>query len=266
MKFWRLNWALKEILTPVNYAKHKEVLQSPWRYWTTLSLKFFPKLWKKPVLFRLREGGAFYVKEFMSLYIYREVFVDKYYDYPKLSVTDPVILDVGANTGFFAIRMKQLYPSSTVYCFEPFSSNFKQLSSNIEMSNFKGVHVLPFGVGGFSRKERLYIHKSNIGGHSIFQAEANNSQYVEIQLFSLKEIFKSQNINRCNFLKMDCEGAEGEIIKSLDSELASSIEKIIFEPTPTAYNLEEMKDHLRSLGFSIEDQRGLCVAINSNFQ
>lgn len=264
MKFWRLNWTLREILTPKNYAQHKNALQSSWRYWMTLVLKFFPQLWKKPVLLRLKEGGAFYVNEFMSLYIYREVFVDKYYDYPELSTKDPVIFDIGANTGFFAIRMKQLYPSSVIYCFEPFPSNFKQLSTNIELSNFKDVNLLPIGVGGASRKEKLFIHKNNIGGHSIIQSETNNDQFVEIELISLKQIFKNQGISRCDFLKMDCEGAEGEIIKSLDTDLAASIDKIIFEPTPTVYDFEEIKNHLRSLGFSIVDQRGLCVAINQN--
>ena len=68
----------------------------------------------------------------------------------------------------------------------------------------------------------------------------------------------------CNLLKMDCEGAEGEIIKSLDSELAQSIQTIIFEPSHRVYDFEEIKNHLRSLGFSISDQQGLCLAINQN--
>ena len=262
MKFWRFRWTLKEILTPKNYIKHKKELQSSWKYWVTLLKKFFPGLSKKPVLMKLKNGGAFYVKEFMSLYIYKEVFVDKCYDYPRLSVKDPVILDVGANTGFFAIRMKQLYPSAKIYCFEPFPSNFKQLSTNIAVSDFKDLHLFSFGVSGMSRKEKLYIHKSNIGGHSIIQSETNSDQYVEIELLSLKQVFKEQQIVNCNLLKMDCEGAEGEIIKSFDSELVQAIETIIFEPSHRVYDFEEIKNHLRSLGFSISNQQGLCVAIN----
>jgi FkbM family methyltransferase len=264
MKSWRLRWTLKEIFTFENYIQQKKTLYFPWKYWITLLLKLFPGLWPKPVLFKLRKGGVFSVKEFMFLYIYREVFIDKCYDKPKLTSKEPTIIDVGANAGLFTIRMKQLYPSSKIYCFEPFASNFEELSKNIERSNFRDVKLFPYGVGGITRKEKLYIHKTNIGGHSIIQAKTQNDQYVEIDLVSLKDIIRDLKITKCDLLKMDCEGAEGEIIKSIDRNIASLIEKMIFEPSPEAYDIEEIKLHLRNLGYLIEEHQGLCIALKEN--
>ncbi|MHB1177219.1 MAG: FkbM family methyltransferase [Daejeonella sp.] len=262
MKSWRVNWTLNELFSAENYVKHREVLKSSSFFWLALGVKFFPKVWRKPILLRLKDGGAFYVKEFMTLYIYKEIFVDKCYDYPALGINNPVIIDIGGNTGLFSLRMKQLYPEASIFSFEPFQSNFRQLSATIEASNLKNVSAFPFGIGGTTRKERLYIHKNNIGGHSIMQSQANSNVYTEIELVSIREMFEQLKITKCNLLKMDCEGAEFEIIKNIDQELAASIEKIVFESTPTAYDVNELTDHLKNVGFEMVDRDGLCVAVN----
>lgn len=265
MKSWKLNWALSELFTANNYAKHKKGLKSPHIFWLALIVKFFPWIWKKPILLRLREGGAFYVKEFMTLYIYKEVFIDKCYDFPVLTVRNPVIIDIGGNTGLFSLRMKQLYPEASVYAFEPFAPNFKQFSDTINVSKLKNVMAFPYGVGGNTRKEKLYIHKKNIGGHSILNSQTNSEAYTEIDLVSIKEIFEKLKITKSHLLKMDCEGAEYEIIKNIDLELSASIEKIVFESTPMAYNINELTEHLKNVGFDMIERDGLCVAINKAY-
>ncbi|WP_411275608.1 FkbM family methyltransferase [Daejeonella sp.] len=263
---WRLNWTLNELFSIDNYSKHKQTLTSSSVFWLALAVKFFPTLWKRPILLRLKEGGAFYVREFMSLYIYKEIFVDKCYDYPVLTVEEPAIMDIGGNTGLFTLRMKQLYPDATIYSFEPFASNYQQLSKTIEVSKLNKVTAFPFGIGGTTRTERLYIHKNNVGGHSIMRSETNSDAYTEIELVSISEMFQRLNLTKCHLLKMDCEGAEYEIIKKLDHELASKIEKIVFEPTPTAYEVNEITEHLKNIGFYMVDRDGLCVAINRGLE
>ncbi|MBC7915493.1 MAG: FkbM family methyltransferase [Pyrinomonadaceae bacterium] len=262
MKSWRLNWTLEEIFTSQNYSNHVATLKSSWRFWFALVVKFIPGLWKGSILLRLKEGGAFYVKNFMTLYIYKEIFVDKCYDYPLLFEQKPVIIDIGANTGLFSLRMKQLYPDSQIYCYEPFHLNFEQLSSNTKASNLSNIEIFNCGVGGVSRKEKLYTHQSNLGGHSIIQSETNSNEFTEINLIAIQDIFESLKISNCNLLKMDCEGAEFEIIKSIDIKLAASIEKIIFEPTKSAYNVDELTEHLENIGFKMVHREGICVAIN----
>jgi FkbM family methyltransferase len=263
MKIWRLNWTIDEVLTPSNYTNHNKALKSSWKFWLTLVLKFVPNVWKNPILLRLKDGGAFFVKDFMTLYIYKEVFVDKCYDSPALTEEYPVIVDIGANSGLFALRMKQLYPNASIYCFEPFKTNFKQLNDNIKVSNLDNIAPFQFGIGGVTRMERLYIHNSNVGGHSIIQSLANSTNYTEIEIVSIKEVFENLKITKCNLLKIDCEGAELEIIKNIDHKIAATIEKIIFEPTPSVYNVSEVLDHLQTLGFVMVEREGLYIGINS---
>lgn len=266
LKHWRLNWFLNQFFTISNYRKHHKVLFSSWKYWFALIVKFFPGLYKSSIRLTLREGGVFSVSDFMSLYIYTEIFVDKSYDYPDLGINDPLIIDIGANTGLFTLRMKELYPNATLLCYEPFPSNFEQLSQNIRLSELENIQLINKGVGGSSRLEKLYINKNNLGGHSLFELEARSNEFVKINIQGIGELIKSLSQKRINLIKMDCEGAEYEIIKSLDAGLASEIEIILFESTESVYDLSELLDHLRSIGFSIEFKENSCNYIARNLK
>lgn len=258
MKSWKLNWIKNEAFAVSEYKKHRRQLKSPIKFYWAVMAKAIPNFWKKPIYLKLRNGGKFMVVDFMTLYIYKEIFADGCYDFSDLD-ENPAIIDVGANTGLFALRMKQLYPKSKIYCFEPFAPNNKQLRDNIAMSGYKDISVFQQGVGGTTRTEKLFIHKTNVGGHSIIKSETGSDEFEKIDIVSLKEVFKNNGIVKCSLLKLDCEGAEYEILKSIDSELAAQIDKIIFEPTRSLYDVEELRTHLTSVGFSFED-KGLCYA------
>lgn len=267
LKYWRLNWTLQQIFTIRNYRKHHQILHASWKYWLTLILKFFPSIYKSPICLKLKMGGSFIVKEFMTLYIYNEIFAEKSYDYPFITADHPVIIDIGANTGLFSLRMKQLYPESSLYSYEPFLKNFEQLEQNINLSKLRNIDIFQKGVGGRTRTEKLFLNKNNLGGHSLFEKEARSSEFVEIEIIGIADLLSNLGVDRIHLIKMDCEGSEYEIIKGIDSRLASLIEIILFESTESVYNLSELTDHLKALDFEIEFIEKSCnyVARNRNF-
>ncbi|NNM64576.1 MAG: FkbM family methyltransferase, partial [Burkholderiales bacterium] len=199
--------------------------------------------------------------EFMTLYIYKEIFVDGCYDV-SLPTGNPVIIDVGANTGLFIIRMKQIYPHATVFGYEPMPANFLQPNENLALSNFSDCHVFMSGIGATTRKAELFTHEKNIGGHSLYASQGKGGGHMTVDLLSLSDAL--QNIGggdkACDFLKLDCEGAEYEIIKSINQEMARNIRCIIFEATPALYSVQETTDHLCNLGYQVKKYRGLWLA------
>lgn len=75
-----------------------------------------------------------------SKFIYREIFDDRCYEQCGIAPSQKgVVLDVGANVGLFALRMKQLAPSCRVYSFEPAPPTNACLRENVEL---EGVEVL----------------------------------------------------------------------------------------------------------------------------
>jgi FkbM family methyltransferase len=261
MKSWRLTWALAELSDTSNFAKHSQALHSSWKFWLALVLKLIPGVWPFTIQLRLKQGGVVAVKEFMTLYIYKEIFVDGCYDLSLASGPAPFIIDVGANTGLFIIRMKQLYPNSRVAGYEPLPSNFLQLKRSIELSRLDHVDIFMQGVGGTPRIEKLYIHPKNIGGHSIFQSRAESSKYVEVNLIDVQGLLPFTSGTKCNLLKLDCEGAEFEIITSIREDMAARIENILFEATPSLYDVNQLVKHLEHIGYRVTRYKGLYLAV-----
>lgn len=258
MGSWRLNWLLKQIFSGSGYAKQRKVLKSVWPFYVSLLLKFFPAIYKKPISLKLKSGGQFFINDFMSLYIYSEIFIEHCYDYPVIQNARPVIIDIGANTGLFALRMKQLYPEAMIYCYEPFPSNFAQLSENIKASKLKDVFTIPNGVGGNSRTELLYINKTNLGGHSLFASEAHSNESVEIVITDIEQVLNDTRHESIDLIKMDCEGAEYEILKAISPEMVKRIKVIIFESTESVYDINDLIAYLTGIGFKTEFQEKSC--------
>lgn len=115
---WRLKLLLSELAQP-----------RPMKYKAALLAKAVPGLW--PGAIQLNGDGVVEVREFMTLYVYREIFIDRIYDI-ALDTDRPTIIDVGANTGLFTLRMKQLYPAARVFAFEPYGPNFAAACRTIE--------------------------------------------------------------------------------------------------------------------------------------
>lgn len=263
MGSWRLRWAASEVAHPSNFVKHHRALRASWKYWLALGLKFVPHVWPFPIHLHLRDGGAFVVRRFMTLFIYQEIFVDRCYDLPFRLPLQPVIVDVGSNTGLFILRMKQLYPDARIFGFEPLPANYSQLRTNIKASALRDVFVFDSGVGGRARTETLHVHPRNLGGNSIIASEAMSGRGLPITIIDVEQMLAKTPDSRCDLLKLDCEGAELEIMQAITPKIADRIMTIVFEPTPTLYDVHDVVRHLESVGYVVSKNRGLWMAVHA---
>ena len=255
---WRLKWVLKWLLNRKRRIALNEVLQSPGLFWKAMFLKLIPGLHKRPVKLALKDGGVFQVRQFMTLYIFSEIFLDRCYDVPLDGVDEPVVVDIGANTGLFMLRAKQLWPDANLFCYEPYPPNFDDLSVNLADSRLGKVQLYPEGVGGDARETVLHINPKNIGGHSIINS-ARCAGQVAIKLVNLRTVLDRTPHGKCDLMKLDCEGAEQEILSSMDQDLAARIPRIIYEETPEL-DTQALKSHLGRLGYQIQPHSGLVLA------
>jgi FkbM family methyltransferase len=252
---WRLKWTLGQFAQPAEYRKHSAVLRSaPQFYFTTLG-KLIPGLSTELEYLELTDGHVIPVRDFMTLYIYKEIFVDCCYDVP-LDQSAPVIIDIGANSGLFALRIKQLYPSAKISCYEPFPANFTQLQNTISVNKLDSVTPLQKAVGARPGRAKLFIHKRNIGGHSFYATEARNADYVDVEVVDLPSILGDLD-QEVDLLKLDCEGAEFDILMGLNVADARKIRRIIVETTSSLYDVDQLNAQMMSLGYRHQPRSGL---------
>jgi len=162
-----------------------------------------------------------------------------------------VIIDIGAHIGLFTIYASQFSKNGEIYSFEPMKENFELLNKNIISNNLKKVKIFNLAVSNSNSSVTLFINNDE-SGHSMF---SQSSQNLMVNSISLKRIFDENQIEFCNFLKLDCEGAEYEIIKNLPLSYFEKIDKMIIEYHMADSNPElliELKKILTSQNFKIE--------------
>jgi len=256
---WRLRWVLSKLLSPAHLKTQWKLLADPGRYYAAILKKFIPGLHTKPIMLSLRGGPKFFVYEFMTLYIYNEIFAEKVYDVDLGNINTPFIIDIGANTGLFALYAKTVWPGATIQCFEPYPPNFAQLATNIQANRFDGVAYFQKGVGKECTTAILHVHPKNIGGHSLYGGESGGSR-VQVEITDLASILAGASTQQCDLLKLDCEGCECEILQSLTPDLAHRIKRIVYEPTPRLCDVRQINNKLSGLGYAVSYRNGLYHA------
>lgn len=126
----------------------------------------------------------------------------------KLFEHDWVVLDVGANIGYYTIPFS-LFGNCKVYAFEPLASNYSHLQQAIEKNNCK--NVVPVNIGLGDENGKYIISETERGGTGnavitgIYDGE-NSKRFVEIS--RLDDFYEDHDIMRCDFIKLDIEGFE----------------------------------------------------------
>ena len=148
------------------------------------------------------------------------------YEVEKLNIkNNDVIMDIGAHIGLFSLLVSKFCYSGKIFCFEPNQENFDMLTSNISYNKLENIIPFNLAVTKNESEVKLFLDDDQ-SAHSIFQ---NGKDAITVKSISLEKIFDRNNIDFCKVLKLDCEGAEYEIIDSLPKEYFNRIKNIIIE-------------------------------------
>lgn len=155
-------------------------------------------------------------------------------------------IDIGANCGVATIILAKQNPESIVYSFEPCKKTFETLCNNIKINNLKNVISYNKAVSKQEIKTlNLFSHPEFSGGnttyadssiiHNFFNKEIES--YV-VECISLDEIIINNNITEVELLKIDCEGAEYDILYNSACLKQNIIKNMVGEFHNLTYNLQ----------------------------
>lgn len=135
------------------------------------------------------------------------------------------VIDVGAHIGLFALYVSQFFKSGKIICFEPIKENYQMLLSNLEINHIKNVVCYNKAVSKSDSQIRIYLN-SDESGHSMFEPQKD---FVDVDSVSLSKVLDEHNMDSVDLLKLDCEGAEYEIIENFPKKRFNQIKKIVME-------------------------------------
>lgn len=130
------------------------------------------------------------------------------------SVTPGMIaLDIGAQSGFYTLLLSKLVgPQGNVVAFEPFPANFRVLAENVRLNGLSNVIPRQEAVSAQSGELSLTMPpgQANLLAGPLLAGEA--TQDVIVRAVSLDD-WASASGSQINFLKMDIEGAETDVLR-----------------------------------------------------
>ena len=137
-----------------------------------------------------------------------------------------VVLDVGANTGIFSIYLAKQHPDITIHAFEPVPATYQRLLANLEANGVTNVIPHNLAVTADGRALEMHVDWANSGGATAFLTRpyANGHEHIEVQSTTLAAFMADAGIEWIKLLKMDCEGAEYEILA--DTAVLNQVEHL----------------------------------------
>jgi len=124
-----------------------------------------------------------------------------------------VVFDVGANVGDWSLAALDIEPNLSVYCFEPTNSIFAKL-----VNNLKNHNAFYFNIALSDKKDCKKFYCLNEGqseGNSLFFREIFKTREVQSSLIAtdyLDSFCAMRNINKIDYLKIDVEGGEFDVL------------------------------------------------------
>jgi len=149
--------------------------------------------------------------------------------YETLIGPDDTVLDVGANIGLTAILFSRI--AKKVVCFEPSPSTFDYLQRNLQKAQADNVRLFNIGLGRRKEETTITFSKNNRSGGFVSDMFNIEQDHVteRIIIDTLDNVLAANNIAKVDFIKIDVEGFEYEVIQGATNTLKSSNPVIVLE-------------------------------------
>jgi FkbM family methyltransferase len=148
------------------------------------------------------------------------------------------VLDIGGHVGTFSCQLASVYPKSEIWTFEPSATTADFLRRNVEQNGFGSrIHVAQRAI---SREEGVATFDDNGAGSGhnglvsgkrrLVEEEFNHGsgRTVEVATSGLDDVF-AQMGGKVDLIKIDCEGAEYDMIYGSDQKNWSSVQRLVLE-------------------------------------
>ena len=209
-----------------------------------------------------RKGYKIYYKNEKEFrFLFDEIFNKKPYHF-KTSKKSPLIVDCGSHIGISILYFKKLYPDAKIYSFEPDKENFYLLKKNVEENNLKNIFLNNFALSNFKGKSYFYGHFHGSGndtcGNTLnpLWGEREGFEKQKINVERLSDFLKKKKIKKIDFLKLDVEGVEKEVIEDI-KPLLQNVDKLTLEYhllKNSKEGLKRIKKVLKEEGFVVKGE------------
>ncbi|EPC9939834.1 FkbM family methyltransferase [Pseudomonas aeruginosa] len=130
---------------------------------------------------------------------------------------DATAVDIGANIGLTSLALSSICHGGKVIAIEPVPHTFELLNKNLAGAGTQNVSSFNIAVGASEGSVSMYVDERNLATSFVVDIDSGAGQ--EIPLTSLDSLVSQLAIERLDFIKIDVEGCELEVLKGAESTL-----------------------------------------------
>jgi FkbM family methyltransferase len=171
-----------------------------------------------------------------------------------------IVIDIGAHIGLYTIvSSKRVGTNGKVVAIEADPGNFEMLNRNIKLNQLTNVIPLNYAVYSKETKIRLYLPEEE-SGYTIYNTIMSNragteDKFVEVNANTLDSLLQLKGITDVNWIKIDVEGAEFEVLKGATNVLSKSKDIALLIEVHGPDNYSPILNFLNLYNFKIEFEK-----------
>lgn len=149
-----------------------------------------------------------------------EIFIKDPYDIKKYvpKIKEPVIIDCGANIGLFSLFASFLFKDAKIYSFEPTNETFNLMKDILSENKINNVFIFNVALGSEIKNSTLLTSIEGLGtGNTLLETgriPPGNVINQEVKIITIDYfVFQQEKLNKVDYIKIDTEGFEKEILK-----------------------------------------------------
>lgn len=190
--------------------------------------------------------------------VFNEIFTEREYKMlePIIVGAKAPIIDIGAHIGIFSVYCAVLNSKMQIFAYEPNAENYAAMKENLKENEVRNVACKNVAVGGQIGDRILYISKDS-HNHSLISEEASgdfSGVEKKVPTTTLARILEQNRLASVSLVKMDCEGAEFEILENLPASVFAAVANFYVEYHEYADNMRapRLREIFQKNGFKVE--------------
>ena len=178
-----------------------------------------------------------------------------------------IIVDIGANIGYYTLMAAEAASEVNIYAFEPSSKTFDLLVRNLSFNQLTNAVAIRMAISDETGTKNLYVSKDeNIGLTGLMKTDKYDDSIEEVTSTTLDDWYEKEGLKKIDLIKMDIEGADFLALKGM-AKIIQTCKPILFveisKPLLHRYKntTEEVYEYLLHFGY-----KAYCIIAENTLQ
>jgi len=197
---------------------------------------------------QVRVPDGILIEPLDDIFINDEIYGRKVYNKLYKIKRKDIIIDVGAHVGVFSLKASRKANEGKVISIEPHPVTYNMLVKNIRRNKRTNVISLNLALGEFNGTTKLYLSKYPREYSTVIR---RSDKYLRVPLKTLDQLLQELKLSKVDFIKIDAEGAELDILKGAEEALKQDNIFLTISGYHTSSEIRDVCNYLAKKGFKI---------------